>query len=89
MDEECKEGTVSYAEFLTILEGAIRTFMDFLKADKQNHCEKLKAFIRKKSSSIDRTLLNLLKKTNKKVSCMVPLHLLNPTLPFEIIVFCW
>ncbi|XP_020087946.1 uncharacterized protein LOC109709956 isoform X2 [Ananas comosus] len=66
MDEEGKEGTVSYAEFLTILEGAIRTFMDFLKADKQNHCEKLKAFIRKKSSSIDRTLLNLLKKTNKK-----------------------
>lgn len=60
---------ISSTEFLTILEDAIRTFMNFLKADKQSYRQMLKSLVKKKSSSVDPTLLHLLKKANKKVGC--------------------
>lgn len=51
------------------MEDGIRTFMDFLKADKEKPCQKLSAmFRRKRRSSVDPTLLNLMKKVNQKVS---------------------
>ncbi|KAG1330626.1 putative Laminin subunit beta-1 [Cocos nucifera] len=61
-----KEEMISSTEFLKILEDAIRTFMNFLKADKQSYYQTLKSLIKKKSSSVDPTLLHLLKKANKK-----------------------
>ncbi|XP_017701314.2 uncharacterized protein LOC103719570 [Phoenix dactylifera] len=64
--DEGKEEMISSAEFLKILEDAIRTFMNFLKADKESYCQTLKALIKKKSRSVDPTLLRLLKKANKK-----------------------
>ncbi|KAJ8455980.1 hypothetical protein OPV22_034896 [Ensete ventricosum] len=64
--DEGKEEMISSTEFSGILEDAIRTFMDFLKADKENPCQMLKAFIKRKSSSVDPNLLRLLKRANKK-----------------------
>lgn len=47
----------------------MRTFMNFLKADKENHCRIIAAFFRKnRRGSADPTLLLLLKKVNKKVN---------------------
>ncbi|CAL9763718.1 unnamed protein product [Musa acuminata subsp. burmannicoides] len=57
---------ISSTEFLAILEDAIRTFMNFLKADTANPCQMLKAFFKTKPSSVDPNLLCLLKRTNKK-----------------------
>ncbi|KAK4735925.1 hypothetical protein R3W88_010186 [Solanum pinnatisectum] len=59
---------VSSDSFLGIMEEAIRTFMRFLKADKENPCQLLMTafFRRNKSASTDPTLLLLLKKVNKK-----------------------
>ncbi|CAL9055640.1 unnamed protein product [Musa banksii] len=68
-DTEADEGTeemISSTEFLAILEDAIRTFMNFLKADTANPCQMLKAFFKTKPSSVDPNLLRLLKRTNKK-----------------------
>ncbi|XP_042431587.1 uncharacterized protein LOC122017933 isoform X1 [Zingiber officinale] len=65
-DELGKEEMVSPAELLAILEDSIRTFMIFLKADKETPCQMLKALIRKKTSSVDPNRLHFLKKANKK-----------------------
>ncbi|KAH0449718.1 hypothetical protein IEQ34_020410 [Dendrobium chrysotoxum] len=62
-DMDCK---ISSAEFLSILEEAIETFMNFLKADKKTPCERFKAFMKRKQSTVDLTYLRLLKKINKK-----------------------
>ncbi|URD94098.1 hypothetical protein MUK42_00316 [Musa troglodytarum] len=64
--DEGKEEVISSTEFLAILEDAIRTFMNFLKADGANPCQTLKAFFKTKPSSVDPNLLRLLKRTNKK-----------------------
>ncbi|CAL9138910.1 unnamed protein product [Musa acuminata var. zebrina] len=64
--DEGKEEMISSTEFSAILEDAIRTFMNFLKADKENPCQILKAFIKRKSSSVDPNLRRLLKRANKK-----------------------
>ncbi|XP_074564169.1 uncharacterized protein LOC141820699 [Curcuma longa] len=65
-DELGKEEMVSSEEFLRILEDAIRTFMIFLKADKETPCQMLKALIiKRKTSSADPNHLHFLKKTNK------------------------
>ncbi|CAD5180672.1 unnamed protein product [Musa acuminata subsp. malaccensis] len=64
--DEGKEEMISSTEFLAILEDAIRTFMNFLKADTTNPCQMLKAFFKTKPSSVDPNLLRLLKRTNKK-----------------------
>jgi hypothetical protein len=66
--DDGKEDLISSTEFLVILQQAIRTFMNFLKADKQSHYQKLKSLMRKRSSSVDKTLLSFLKKANKRVS---------------------
>ncbi|KAG6496441.1 uncharacterized protein LOC121990392 [Zingiber officinale] len=66
---EAEEGgvdMVSSKEFFTILEDAIRTFLRFLSADKNNPCQMLKAIVRRKSRSMDSDHLHLLKKANKK-----------------------
>ncbi|XP_020592908.1 uncharacterized protein LOC110033318 [Phalaenopsis equestris] len=67
-DEENQgmDSSISSAEFLSILEEAIQTFMNFLKADKKTPCERLKAFIKRKQSAADLTYLRLLKKINKQ-----------------------
>ncbi|XP_016456095.1 uncharacterized protein LOC107780088 [Nicotiana tabacum] len=59
---------ISSNSFLRIMEEAIRTFMNFLKADKKNRCQVLVAalFRKNKRGSADPTLLLLLKKVNKK-----------------------
>ncbi|XP_072965072.1 uncharacterized protein [Typha angustifolia] len=64
--DDGKEDLISSTEFLVILQQAIRTFMNFLKADKQSHYQKLKSLMRKRSSSVDKTLLSFLKKANKR-----------------------
>ncbi|CAL9110544.1 unnamed protein product [Musa textilis] len=64
--DEGKEEVISSTEFLAILEDAIRTFMNFLKADGANPCQTLKAFFKTKPSSVDPNLLRLLKRSNKK-----------------------
>ncbi|XP_038680422.1 uncharacterized protein LOC119981402 [Tripterygium wilfordii] len=69
-DDEKDEGfgsRISTASFLMIMEDGIRTFMSFLKADKEKRCQILKAFFsRNRRGSIDPTLLHLTKKVNKK-----------------------
>lgn len=55
--------------FLMIMEESIRTFMNFLKADREKHCQLLAAlFRRNRKSAVDPTLLRVMKKANKKVS---------------------
>ncbi|KAG2664528.1 hypothetical protein I3760_16G086100 [Carya illinoinensis] len=69
-DDQKQDGfgsRISSAEFLTIMEDGIRTFMNFLKADKQKPCQIISAFFRRnRKGSIDPTLLNLMKKVNQK-----------------------
>jgi hypothetical protein len=51
------------------MEDGIRTFMNFLKADKEKPCQIISAFFkRKRRGSVDPTLLHLMKKVNQKVS---------------------
>ncbi|KAI7758261.1 hypothetical protein M8C21_003607 [Ambrosia artemisiifolia] len=59
---------ISSLSFLIIMEEAIKTFMNFLKADKENHFQILANFFRIKNprSTVDPTLLVLLKKVNHK-----------------------
>ncbi|XP_031104828.1 uncharacterized protein LOC116009827 isoform X1 [Ipomoea triloba] len=69
-DEKGEEGAgsrVPSESFLRIMEEGMRTFMNFLKADKENHCRIIASFFRKnRRGSADPTLLLLLKKVNKK-----------------------
>lgn len=60
--------TISSAEFLAILEDAIRTFMNFLKADKEKCSDKIRAFMKKKARTVDPVFLGFLKKANRRVS---------------------
>nr|GMD37983.1 uncharacterized protein LOC109159598 isoform X1 [Ipomoea batatas] len=49
------------------MEEAIRTFMNFLKADKESHCQIIASFFKKNTrGSADPTLLLLLKRENKR-----------------------
>nr|GMD00060.1 uncharacterized protein LOC109184089 isoform X2 [Ipomoea batatas] len=69
-DEKGEEGAgsrVPSESFLRIMEEGMTTFMNFLKADKENHCRIIASFFRKnRRGSADPTLLLLLKKVNKK-----------------------
>ena len=73
-EEEEKEGggygsRISSPSFLMIMEDGIRTYMNFLKADKERPCEIVASFFkRKKRAAVDPTLLQLMKKVNQKVS---------------------
>ncbi|KAK3018784.1 hypothetical protein RJ639_003321 [Escallonia herrerae] len=70
VDEKKEEGCssrISSESFLLIMEEAIRTFMNFLKADKANHCQILTSFFRRnRRGLVDPTVLLLLKKVNKQ-----------------------
>ncbi|KAF3438568.1 hypothetical protein FNV43_RR21331 [Rhamnella rubrinervis] len=60
-------GRISSAAFLMIMEDGIRTFSNFLKADKENPCQIITSFFkRKRRGAVDPTLLNLMKKVNQK-----------------------
>ncbi|KAL8140308.1 hypothetical protein V2J09_006329 [Rumex salicifolius] len=66
-----KKARISSALFLNILQSSIRTFMEFLKADKESCCQAMiTALFRIKqkggSSSVDPTLVLLMTKTNRK-----------------------
>ncbi|GAA0141228.1 hypothetical protein LIER_02420 [Lithospermum erythrorhizon] len=66
-DEGYSSTRISSDAFLAIIEETIRTFMSFLEADKENRCQIIAGFFKKKGrSSADPTLLLLLKKINKK-----------------------
>ncbi|KAH8487299.1 hypothetical protein H0E87_026030 [Populus deltoides] len=66
--DDAKFGSrISSAAFLMIMEDGIRTFMDFLKDDKEKTCQILKAFFRRnRRGSVDPVLIQLMKKVNKK-----------------------
>ncbi|KAG9448940.1 hypothetical protein H6P81_008905 [Aristolochia fimbriata] len=67
--DQGKEGIgtrIPSAEFLFILEDAIRTFMNFVRADKESYYRKIGAFFKKKQGSVDPTLHHLIKKANKR-----------------------
>ncbi|XP_068638652.1 uncharacterized protein [Aristolochia californica] len=67
--DQHKEGIetkVPSAEFLLILEDAIRTFMNFVRADKESYYRKIGSFFKKKQGSVDPTLLHLIKNANKR-----------------------
>ncbi|KAL5722137.1 hypothetical protein ACHQM5_005694 [Ranunculus cassubicifolius] len=58
---------ISSTEFLRIMEDGIRTFMNFLKADKQTHCQMFTdLFKRNRRLRVDPILLHFMKKTNIK-----------------------
>ncbi|CAI9113571.1 OLC1v1014196C1 [Oldenlandia corymbosa var. corymbosa] len=58
---------ISSDSFMLIMEESIRTFMNFLKADRESRCRILAAFLKRKHrGSADAALLLLLKKVNKK-----------------------
>ncbi|KAL0801760.1 hypothetical protein Bca101_056936 [Brassica carinata] len=67
-EEEGFKSRITSAAFLMIMEECIRTFMNFLKADKEKPCQKIiKAFFgRNKRGSVDPTLVHLMKKVNTK-----------------------
>ncbi|CAL9199297.1 unnamed protein product [Musa hybrid cultivar] len=67
--DEGGENIISPTEFSSILEDAIRTFMNFLKADKKNPRQILKSFVKTTSSSMKMGLKGLLRRRrcwNKK-----------------------
>ncbi|CAN0891522.1 hypothetical protein LINGRAHAP2_LOCUS17043 [Linum grandiflorum] len=58
---------ITSAEFLMIMEDGIKTFMNFLKADKEKPCQIIASFFkRNRRGSVDPALLNLVKKINRK-----------------------
>ncbi|OAY59184.1 uncharacterized protein LOC110619602 isoform X1 [Manihot esculenta] len=58
---------ISSAAFLMIMEDGIRSFMDFLKLDKQKPGQILTSFFkRNRRGTVDPALLQLMKKVNKK-----------------------
>lgn len=68
------------------MEDTIRTFMDFLKADKEKHLQIFTAFFkRRQRNSVDPTNLHLVKKANETV-----ISLLSPLIQliFTCLNFC-
>ncbi|KAM7280427.1 hypothetical protein ACFE04_007561 [Oxalis oulophora] len=67
-DDDGFGSRISSASFLMIMEDCIRTFMNFLKADKEKPYQILKSYLcgKKKRGSVDPSLLNVLSKVNKK-----------------------
>ncbi|KAG5014733.1 hypothetical protein JHK85_020869 [Glycine max] len=71
LEEDQKDGgfqcKISSASFLKIMEDGIKTFMNFLKNDKEKPCQILAAYFRRKQrGTVDPTLLRLMKKVNQK-----------------------
>lgn len=67
-EEDEKDDLISAVQFLYILEESIRTFMAFLRADKRSHYQMFREMVKRRTSSMDQTLVITLKKANKKVS---------------------
>ncbi|XP_062118128.1 uncharacterized protein LOC133831742 [Humulus lupulus] len=67
-DDEGVGSRISSPAFLIIMEDCIHTFMNFLKADKENTCQIITSLFRRKRrrGSLDPTLLQLIKKVNQK-----------------------
>ncbi|KAK7291430.1 hypothetical protein RIF29_06567 [Crotalaria pallida] len=74
-DDQKEEGfhsKITSASFLMIMEDGIRTFMSFLKADKEKPCQVLAAYFkRNRRGLVDPTLLRLMKKVNQKKNTKV------------------
>ncbi|RDX82467.1 hypothetical protein CR513_36744, partial [Mucuna pruriens] len=67
-DDSGVHSKISSASFLIIMEDGIRTFMSFLKADKEKPCQILAAYFRRnRRHLVDPTLLRLIKKKKMKV----------------------
>ncbi|KAF7134794.1 hypothetical protein RHSIM_Rhsim08G0134400 [Rhododendron simsii] len=65
--EESLGSRIPSDSFLLIMEESIRTFMNFLKADRESHYRRLAAFFRRNQrGSVDPIRLLLLKKLNKQ-----------------------
>ncbi|KAK7380044.1 hypothetical protein VNO78_32394 [Psophocarpus tetragonolobus] len=66
-DDNGLHSKISSASFLNVMEDGIRTFMSFLKADKEKPCQILAAYFRRNPKPlVDPTLLRLIKKVNQK-----------------------
>uniref|UniRef100_A0A0E0JDM8 Uncharacterized protein n=1 Tax=Oryza punctata TaxID=4537 RepID=A0A0E0JDM8_ORYPU len=65
-EEDEKDDLISAVQFLYILEESIRTFMAFLRADKRSHYQIFREMVKRRTSSMDQTLVITLKKANKK-----------------------
>jgi hypothetical protein len=65
-EEDEKDDLISAVQFLYILEESIRTFMAFLRADKRSHYQMFREMVKRRTSSMDQTLVITLKKANKK-----------------------
>ncbi|GAB4839597.1 hypothetical protein Ancab_029120 [Ancistrocladus abbreviatus] len=65
--EELPSSRISSVSFVMIIEEAIQTFMKFLKADRETHCQILASLFRRRhQKAINPAFLHTLKKTNKK-----------------------
>ncbi|TKY60928.1 structural constituent of ribosome [Spatholobus suberectus] len=72
LEEDPKDGgfqcKISSASFLKIMEDGIKTFMNFLKNDREKPCQILAAYFRRNQrGTVDPTLLRLMKKKRVKV----------------------
>ncbi|XP_021734936.1 uncharacterized protein LOC110740236 isoform X2 [Chenopodium quinoa] len=66
-EKELSGGRIASTLFLEILEDSIQTFMNFLKADRESHCQVITSFFKiRPRGSIDPTVLKVFKKCNKK-----------------------
>ncbi|CAO2818099.1 unnamed protein product [Amaranthus hypochondriacus] len=66
-EKEVTSGRIASTMFMKILEDSIQTFMNFLKADRETHCQVISSlFKHHPKGSIDPTLLKVYKKHNKK-----------------------
>ena len=68
-EQEAEGSRVPSEAFRDIIEDSIRTFMNFLRADRENpyHAVLKALFKKKKRGSVDPALVKVLKKANKKV----------------------
>lgn len=67
-NDESLKSRISSDSFLIILEDGIRTFMDFLKGDREKPCQVIAALFKKnRKGLVDPTRLNQMKKANHKV----------------------
>ncbi|KAL2935321.1 Canalicular multispecific organic anion transporter 1 [Bienertia sinuspersici] len=66
-NEDAKE-RIATESFLKLLEDGIQTFMNFLKADRESHCQIIKAalFKARPRGTIDPNIIKVVKKYNKK-----------------------
>ena len=87
-DEEQKEdgSRISSHSFQIIMEEGIRTYMNFLKADKEKPSQIIASFFKRKNKgSLDPNLLQLMNKVNQKVSSFLQfLHYKNS--PFILLL---